>query len=142
MAAVPYVLPSVTDLIILAVALIMIWVIASIPAYIAGKVVTGGRATFGEAMSATLGGVIVFIIVLVGVSFFLGTLIGSSAMIWAIILAFIAFLAVYRAAFHTSWLGALAITIVAVVVALVLDYLIGLVFGISFTSVLPHMVRV
>jgi len=126
------------DLLIIAGALIVIWIIASMPAYVAGKMVTGGRATFGEAMGATLGGVIVYGITAVGVAFFLGEVIGPSAIIWATILGFIAFLGVYRAAFHTGWLGALAIAVVSVVVALIINLIVGALFGVSFPASLPH----
>ena len=40
---------------------------------------TGGQATFGDAMLATLVGPIVFVVVLVLVDFFLGPVIGVSA---------------------------------------------------------------
>jgi hypothetical protein len=129
------------DLLILAGALIVTWIIASMPAYIAGKMITGGKATFGEAMGATLGGVIVYGITAVGVAFFLGAVIGPMAIIWAAILGFIAFLAVYRAAFHTGWLGAFAIAVVSVVVALVISLIVGALFGVSFPANLPHHIN-
>lgn len=68
-----------SDLIILLGAFVVIWIIASFPAYIAGKMVTGGKATFGEAMGATLGGVIVYALTVVLVGFFLGAVIGPTA---------------------------------------------------------------
>ncbi|MDV3292863.1 MAG: hypothetical protein LYZ70_01160 [Nitrososphaerales archaeon] len=127
-----------SDLIILLVAFIIIWVIASIPAYVAGKMVTGGRATFGEAMGATLGGVIVYASTTVIVGFFLGSVIGPGAIIWGVILGFIAFLAVYRSAFHTGWLGAFGIAVISVVVALIINLVVGALFGVSFPASLPH----
>ncbi|MDV3244509.1 MAG: hypothetical protein LYZ66_04960 [Nitrososphaerales archaeon] len=131
-----------TDLIILLGAFVIIWIIASIPAYIAGKMVTAGKATFGEAMVATLGGVIVYALTVVIVGFFLGAVIGPTAIILGTILGFIAFLAVYRSAFHTGWLGAFGIALIAVVVALVLNLIIGSLFGVSFPASLPHNINV
>jgi hypothetical protein len=128
------------DLVIIAGALVVIWIIASIPAYVAGKMVTGGKATFGEAMGATLGGVVVYGITVVVVAFFLGAVIGPTAIVWAAILGFIAFLGVYRAAFRTGWLGAFAIAVVSVVVVLVINLIVGALFGVSFPASLPHRI--
>jgi len=126
------------DLIILLGAFVIIWVIASFPAYLAGKLVTAGRATFGAAMGATLGGVIVYGLTVVLVGFFLGAVIGPTAILWGVILGFVAFLGVYRAAFHTSWLGAFGIAVLSMVVALILNLIIGALFGVSFPAPLPH----
>ncbi len=127
-----------SDLIILLGAFIVIWVVASLPAYVAGKMVTGGRATFGEAMSATLGGVIVYALTVVLVGFFLGAVIGPAAIIWGVILGFVAFLGVYKSAFHTGWLGAFGIAVISVFVALIINLVVGVLFGVSFPASLPH----
>jgi hypothetical protein len=118
------------DALIFLVELIILWIIVSIPSYIAAKVVTGGRATFGSAMSATLGGAVVYAIVLLGVNFFLGEVIGSSAGVFALLLALLAWLAVYRAVFGVGWLSAFAIAVISVVVLFVLQILIQAVFGV------------
>lgn len=68
---------TLVSLLIAIIVLIILWIIVSIPVYIAGKVVTGGKATFGEAMLATLLGPIVYAIALVILDFVLGALIGS-----------------------------------------------------------------
>lgn len=118
------------NLILIFIGLVILWIIVSIPVYIAGKIVTAGKSTFAEAMVATLFGPIVFIIVLTVVDFFLGEIIGTSAFIWAYILAFIAWLWVYKASFHTGWLRALALAIIAVIVFVVLSIILGAIFGI------------
>jgi len=125
---------SLTELLVLAVALIMIWAIVSIPVYLAGKAVTGGKATFGEAMVATLLGVIVYVVVLAGVSFFLGALIGPGADIFAVILALIAWLGVYKSSFETSWLGALGIAVLSVVILFILNVLLIALFGVTIPT--------
>jgi hypothetical protein len=79
-------IPSIVALLI---ALVILWVIASIPVYIAGKIVTRGRASFGATMGATLGGILVYLVVLFGVSFFLSAVLGSSAYVWGVILGFV-----------------------------------------------------
>jgi hypothetical protein len=121
---------SLLDLLILVIALIILWVIISIPAYIAGKVVTAGKSTFGEAMLATLFGPIVYAIVLLGVSFFLGTVIGSAAYILALILALIAWVWVYKATFRTGWLGGIAIAILAFIIFVIVGAIIAALFGV------------
>jgi hypothetical protein len=128
---------AISNIIVTIIGLIILWIIASIPVYIAAKALTGGRASFGAAMGATLGGVFVYGLVLIVVGFFLTALAVPGAGIWALILAFLAWLAVYRSAFHTGWLGALGIAIVAVIVFFVLNAILGALFGISFPDMFP-----
>ncbi|HUI85552.1 MAG TPA: hypothetical protein VLY21_00155 [Nitrososphaerales archaeon] len=118
------------------VGLVIAWVIISIPAYIAAKAVTGGRATFGGAMGATLGGALVYAIVLLGVGFFLGAVIGASAWIFAVLLAFIAWIAVYRAAFDVGWFSAFAIAILSLIILLVLQVLLVALLGVHLPTFL------
>jgi hypothetical protein len=127
-----------TDLVILLGAFIVIWIMASLPAYIAGKMATGGKATFGAAMGATLGGVVAYALTVLLVGFFFGAVIGPTAIAWGVILGFVAFLSVYKAAFHTGWLGALGIAIISILVALILNLVVGALFGVSFPASLPH----
>ena len=133
--------PMLADVVVIAGALIVIWIVASLPAYIAGKMVTGGRATLGQAMGATLGGVIVYGLTALAVAFLLGAVIGPTAIVWATILGFLAFLAVYKSAFHTGWLGAFAIAVVSVVVALIINLIVGALFGVSFPASFPHNIN-
>ena len=111
------------------VALIVVWILVSIPAYIGGKVVTRGKSTFGEAMAATLLGPIVYVAVLFAVDFLLGGLLGSWGYIAGFILAFIAWIGVYKATFKTGWLGALAIAILAAIIFIIVLFVLGLLFG-------------
>ena len=123
---------------IAAVALIILWIIISIPVYFAGKLITAGKANFGQAMGATLGGGLVYFVVFYGVAFFLSALLGpSSATILGFILALIAWLAIYRASFETSWIGALGIVFVAWIVLIILDLLLTRAFGVTFPDFFP-----
>ena len=117
------------DLIILIVGLVILWIIVSLPVYIAGKIVTAGKSTFGEAMLATLFGPIVYVIVLVGAGLFLQAIIGSGAYIFALILALIARIAVYKSTFRTGWLGAVAIGILAAIIFVIVGLIIAALFG-------------
>jgi hypothetical protein len=121
---------TLTDLLIIVIGLVIVWIIVSIPVYVAGKIVTSGKSTFGEAMLATLFGPIVYGIVLVVVDFFLGAIIGSGAYIWAFILALIAWIGVYKSTFRTGWLGAIAIGILAAIIFLILGIIIVALFDV------------
>ena len=68
------------------VELIVIWIIVSVPVYIAGKVVTADESTLGDAMIATLSEPIVYAVTLFLVGFLLGSFLGSSVNIWALVL--------------------------------------------------------
>jgi hypothetical protein len=133
-----FVLPATfADLLILIVGLLILWIIVSIPVYVAGKLVTAGRADFGQALGSTLGGGLVYFLVFYGVAFFLGALLGPTATIFALILALAAWVAVYRASFSTSWLGALGIVVVAWAVLVILDLFVGRIFGVAFPEFWP-----
>jgi hypothetical protein len=121
-------------LVVVLVALLILWAIVSLPVYVAAKAVTSGKATFGEAMWATLGGAIVYVIVLLGVSFFLGALIGPAAGAFAVLLAFVAWLAFYRSTFNVGWLGAIGIAVLSVIVIFIMSLILVALFGVSLPS--------
>ena len=125
---------STSNLIVTILGLIILWVIISLPVYFAAEIVTGGRASLGEAMAATFLGAIVYIVVLVAVDLFLGAVVHEGVYVWAFILAFLAWLWVYKAVFATGWLGAIAIAILAVVVFLVINVVVGLLFGVTLPA--------
>jgi hypothetical protein len=112
------------------IALIILWIVVSIPVWLAGKAVTGGKASFGDALLATLAGPIVYFVVVFLVGFFLG----SSALIFGYILALIAWIWVFKASFQTGWLKAILIAILAWVIFIVLSIIIGALFGIAYPA--------
>ena len=126
---------TLVGLVAILIGLIVLWIIVSIPVYLAGKVVTGGRSTFGEAMVATVLGPIVYFIVLAGVRFFLEGLLGGAASTLGYILAFIAWIWVYKRTFRTGWLGGLAIAILAVLVFVIFSLIVNALLGIVVPSV-------
>ena len=128
------------SLLVTIIGLIILWIVVSIPVWLAGKAVTGGKATFGEAMIATLFGPIVYAVTLIIVDYFLGALIGSTAYIIALILAFIAWIWVYKASFKTGWLGGIAIAILAVIIFFVISIILGAIFGLVVPApFFPHI---
>ncbi len=97
------------------IALIVVWIVVSLPVYLAAKMVGGSKATFGRAMLATLFGPIVFIIVILFTSALLVEL-GAASFFLPVGIAFIAFLGVYKSFFKTGWVGAFGIAIMATVI--------------------------
>jgi hypothetical protein len=131
---------TLTGLLVTIIGLIILWIVVSIPVWIAGKAITGGKGTFGEAMLATLLGPIVYVVTLILVDFFLGSFIGSSAYIIGLILAFIAWIWVYKASFKTGWLGGIAIAILAVIIFAVISIVLGALFGLIVPApFFPHI---
>jgi hypothetical protein len=131
---------TLTDVLVTIIGLVILWIVISIPAWLAGKAITEGKSTFGDAMVATLVGPIVYFVVVIAVDFFLGTLIGSAAFIIALILAFIAWIWVYKSSFGTSWLGGLGIAILSIIIFAVMSLILGVLFGIVVpASFFPHI---
>ncbi|MFQ5997934.1 MAG: hypothetical protein ACE5KO_01360 [Candidatus Bathyarchaeia archaeon] len=109
--------------------LLLLWIVATIPVWIAAKVVTGGRANFGRALIATLVGPIVYGFVLLIALPIMIAVGGPLAVSVAAFFAFIALLAVYKSVFSTGWLGSFAIAVLAVIILLSLVFLVGGVLG-------------
>lgn len=117
-------------LLVLAIFILM-WIIVSIPVYIAAKIIKGGKASLGQAMLATLLGPIVFGFVRIVAMFFLEFLGVSQAALLALILAFIFWLWVYKASFNTGWLQAFGIALLAVAFLIVISLIIGILIPIT-----------
>ena len=131
---------TLTSLLLTIIGLVILWIVVSIPVWLAGKAVTGGKATFGEAMIATLFGPIVYAITLIIVDYFLGALIGSTAYIIALILALIAWIWVYKASFRTGWLGGIGIAILAWILFVVISIIFGALFHVAVPGTFfPHI---
>jgi len=111
--------------------------VVSIPVYFAGRAIKGRDAGFGQAMGATLGGVVMYYVVYFVVAFLLGEVVGPAAGVLALILGLIAWLAVFRGAFHTSWVGAIGIVVIAWLILLVLDFILIAAFGVKFPNFFP-----
>jgi hypothetical protein len=133
-----FTLPSTLEgLLLLAIGLVVLWVAVSIPVYLSGKLITGGKADLGSAMGATLGGALVYVIVLYGLGFFLPPVLGPLGLLAALALAILAWLAVYRSSFATSWVGAVGIVLVGWVVLVVMDAVLVSLFGVSLPRFAP-----
>jgi hypothetical protein len=128
---------SFTGWLVFLVGLVILWVIISIPVYFAGKMITKGKADFGDAMGATLGGGLAYFLVYFAVAIFLGAVIGPAASAFALVLGALVWLAIYRSSFRTNWLGAVGIVVVAWIILLVFDAILVAAFGVSFPDFFP-----
>ncbi len=125
------------SLLVYLIGLVILWIVVSIPVYFAGRAIKGKDAGFGQAMTATLGGVVVYYLVFFAVAYFLGAVIGPPAGVLALILGFVAWLAVFRGAFSTSWFGAIGIVVIAWLILLVLDFVLIAAFKVKFPDFFP-----
>lgn len=125
---------TIPSIVVTLVSLIILWIIVSIPVWLAGKAITGKHATFGAALLATLAGPIVYFVVTFLVDFFVSPILGSNAFLLAYILALIAWIWVYKASFETGWVKAILIAIMAWVIFVVLVFITAVLFGASYPS--------
>lgn len=98
--------------------LIIMWIVVSIPVYLAAKLVTLGKARFTRAMIVTAVGPVIYAIVFFLSNAALSATLGQQFLIAAIsfILAFIAWIGVFKLGFETGWIRALGIAFLAVIV--------------------------
>ena len=125
---------SFQNIIFTIVSLLILWIVISIPVWLAGKAITGGKATFGDALLATLAGPIVYYIVTFLVDLFLSAVIGASAFVFGYIFALIAWIWVYKTSFETGWLRAIMIAILAWIIFVILGLIIRMFFGVAYPS--------
>ena len=122
-----------TEIAIIAAAVILgliaLWIIVTIPVWIAAKILTLGRAKFTRAMLVTAIGPIVYAIVFFISAAVLTVALGDPTIpaIIAFILAFVAWIGVFKKGFDTGWIRALAIAILATVVFAVIGIIITLI---------------
>jgi len=111
------------------IGLLVLWIIVSIPVWIAAKILTHGRARFTRAMLVTAVGPIVYAIVFFILAAVLSIAFGESGwlMIISFVIAFIAWVGVFKEGFETGWLRALGIAILATAVFAVIGVIITLV---------------
>ena len=111
------------------IGLLVVWIIVSIPVWIAAKILTLGRVKFSRAMLVTALGPIIYAIVFFIFTALLTAIVGESTLpvIIAFIVAFIAWIGVFKMGFHTGWLRALGIAILAIIVFAVIGFLISLI---------------
>jgi hypothetical protein len=129
--------PSTLKIASILLGLIIMWIIVSIPVFISAKIIVGRRASFGEALLATLVGPLVFGIVLT-IGYLVSQRIFSGLGILAFLFGFIAWIAVYKSVFHTGWVRAFGIAVLSLIVALII-FVILAVLGFAFGAILTAL---
>ena len=127
---------SIAGILILLVGFILAWIVSAFFVWVAAKIVTGKRATFGRALLAALLGPIVFeifyFIFAVGLSVVIGPALGSFI---AIIISILVLSALYGSIFRTGILRGFLIAILVVIVTFVITFIfVVLLFGIATFS--------
>jgi hypothetical protein len=121
-----------TEIVVIAAAviigLLVMWIIVSIPVWVAAKILTMGRVSFSRAMLVTALGPIVSAVVFFIFAALLTAIVGDTTLpvIIGLIVAFVAWIGVFKRGFHTGWLRALGIAILAVIVFAVIGLIISL----------------
>lgn len=125
--------------IIFVATLVGLWIIVSIPVYISAKILTAGRARLIHAMGATALGPIVYAGVVFVSAGLLGSVLGTQAAIPAVVLAFIAWLWIYKSIFKTGWVRAFGIAVLAVISFIVLAFILSLAMSMIAPLVGEHV---
>ena len=121
-----------TEIVVIAAAviigLLVLWIIVSIPVWVAAKILAMGRVSFSRAMLVTALGPIVSAVVFFIFAALLTAIVGDPTLpvIIGLIVAFIAWIGVFKRGFHTGWLRALGIAMLAVIVFAVIGLIISL----------------
>lgn len=132
--------PEITAIIAVIVGLIALWIIVTVPVWIAAKILTLGKARFTRAMLVAAVGPIVYAIVFFISVAALTIALGDLAIpaFVAFIIAFIAWIGVFKKGFETGWIRALAIAILAIVVFGVIGLIITLIIQVVVPGA-PHI---
>ncbi len=118
------------------IGLLILWIIVSIPVWIAAKILTGGRVKFTRAMFVTALGPITYAVVFFISAALLTAIVGDLTvpLIIGFIVAFISWIGVFKIGFDTGWLRALGIAILAIIVFAV----IGLIISFFIQLIVPE----
>jgi hypothetical protein len=115
-------------IVIAIISLVIIWAIVSVPVWISAKILTSGRARFGRAMLVTAAGPIVYALVLAISTSFLSLAVGNQSPIIVsigLVLAFLAWIYVFKRGFETGWLRGAGIALLAIIVFVIIGIIIG-----------------
>jgi hypothetical protein len=118
---------------IVIVFLILGWIIASVPVYLAAKLF-GSDASFLRAMGAVLLSGIVAVIIII-IFAFISAAYGIVLIILGLVVAFIAVLGVYKSMLNVGWGAAFGIIIVSIIIGFIFNLILSL-FGIGIFHLL------
>jgi hypothetical protein len=134
--------PLFAFIIIAIISLVIIWAIVSIPVWTSAKILTSRRASFGRAMLVTATGPIVYALVLIVSVNLLSLTIGNrSPLITSIglVLAFLAWIYVFKRGFKTGWIRGVGIALLAIVLFVIIGTFIVL-FTHLFVPTMPPII--
>lgn len=116
----------------------VMWVAVSIPVWIAAKILTLGRAKFTRAMLVTAVGPAVYAVVFLVSLLVLTAAFGDRVFLGVLsfVIAFIAWIGVFKKGFDTGWLRAFGIAVLATIVFAVIGIVVTLVIQ-SFVPEAP-----
>jgi len=115
--------------IIAIISFVITWAIVSIPVWISAKILTARRASFGRAMLVTASGPIVYALVLIVSTSFLSLTIGNRTQLISsvgLVLAFLAWVYVFKRGFETGWIRGIGIALLAMIVFIIVGAAIAL----------------
>jgi hypothetical protein len=121
-----------TEIVVIAAAviigLLVLWIIVSIPVWVAARILAMGRVSFSRAMLVTALGPIVSAIVFFIFAALFTAIVGDPTLpvIIGLIVAFVAWIGVFKRGFHTGWIRALGIAILAIIVFAIIGLIISL----------------
>ena len=112
------------------IALVVLWVVTSVPLYLASKVIIHNRSSFWYAMRGTFIGAIVFL--------FFGSLFGLIFPILGLFFGFIGILLVLMGVYQIDLVRAFLLAFVTFIVYLILSFLLAL-LGVSLAFTQLHL---
>jgi hypothetical protein len=121
------------------IGLVVLWIIVSIPVWIAAKILTLGKARFTRAMLVTAIGPVIYAIVFFASTVILSAAFGESGWlaVVAFVVAFVAWIGIFKKGFDTGWFRALGIAILATVVFAIMGIIITLLIWIFVPNAPP-----
>jgi len=116
------------SIILAIISLVIIWAIVSIPVWISAKILTSGGARFGRAMLVTAAGPIIYALVLIISTSLLSVAIGNRSpliMSVGLVLAFLAWIYVFKIGFETGWIRGAGIALLTIIVFVIIGVVIA-----------------
>ncbi|HEX2170661.1 MAG TPA: hypothetical protein VHF65_10230 [Nitrososphaera sp.] len=126
-----FLLQGATEIVVIAasviIGLLILWIVISIPVWIAAKILTAGRVKFTRAMLVTALGPITYAVVFFISAALLAAIVRDPTLplVIGFIVAFIAWIGIFKIGFDTGWLRALGIAILAIIVFAVIGFIIS-----------------
>ncbi len=127
----------------LVVVLVIAWILASFPIYVAGKIISGKDTTFGSAMLAALIGPVVTLFFFIVITAVLSPFLLGFAAVLGAVFAIFALSYLYGALFKTHLLGGFAIAVLSLVITFIVfaivSFIAVLLTGSPVVGPVPHI---